>query len=500
MVEKTESNVSDKQKNFQVEKPGITVKKQEDFSEWYTQVVLKAELADYSSGKGFIVIRPNGYEIWENVKNFFDAEIKKTGHRNAYFPTLIPESLLKKEAEHFAGFVPEVFWVTKAGNNELSEPFAVRPTSETIIHDAMKRWIRSWRDLPLLLNVWNSVLRAEIKSTKPFIRTTEFLWQEGHTAHSSEQEAEKEVSEILDLYKRVAEELLAVPVLIGKKSDKEKFVGAVYTTTLESIMPDGRALQMGTSHHLGQNFSRPFEIRFLGEDGEMHYVWHTSWGISWRTLGALIMTHGDDKGLILPPTVAPVQLVIVPIVFSESSKANEVLSKCQEIKSQLQSSGFRVSLDSRENYTPGWKFNEWEMKGIPLRIEVGPRDISNKSVILVRRDSGKKESVPLEGLSQAVLTLLEEIQRSLWEKAKKLLEDKTKNASTFSELSEILDRDSGFVSTYWCGSRECEDQIKDKTGADIRVIPFGQPSDMSGLNCVLCNSKAKFFVYFAKAY
>ena len=500
MVEKTESNVSDKQKNFQVEKPGITVKKQKDFSEWYTQVVLKAELADYSSGKGFIVIRPNGYEIWENVKNFFDAEIKKTGHRNAYFPTLIPESLLKKEAEHFAGFVPEVFWVTKAGNNELSEPFAVRPTSETIIHDAMKRWIRSWRDLPLLLNVWNSVLRAEIKSTKPFIRTTEFLWQEGHTAHSSEQEAEKEVSEILDLYKRVAEELLAVPVLIGKKSDKEKFVGAVYTTTLESIMPDGRALQMGTSHHLGQNFSRPFEIRFLGEDGEMHYVWHTSWGISWRTLGALIMTHGDDKGLILPPRVAPVQLVIVPIVFSESSKANEVLSKCQEIKSQLQSSGFRVSLDSRENYTPGWKFNEWEMKGIPLRIEVGPRDISNKSVILVRRDSGKKESVPLEGLSQTVLTLLEEIQRSLWEKAKKLLEDKTKNASTFSELSEILDRDSGFVSTYWCGSRECEDQIKDKTGADIRVIPFGQPSDMSGLNCVLCNGKAKFFVYFAKAY
>jgi prolyl-tRNA synthetase len=500
MVAETESQASGMAKTSQIEKLGITVKKQEDFSEWYTQVVLKAELADYSSGKGFIVIRPNGYEIWELVKDFFDSEIKKTGHRNAYFPTLIPESLLKKEAEHFSGFVPEVFWVTKAGNNELPDPFAVRPTSETIIHDAMKKWIRSWRDLPLLLNVWNSVLRAEIKSTKPFIRTTEFLWQEGHTAHATEEEAEKEVLEILNLYKRVAEEVLAVPVLIGKKSEKEKFVGAVYTTTLESMMPDGRALQMGTSHHLGQNFSKPFEIRFLGEDGEMHYVWHTSWGISWRLLGALIMTHGDDKGLVIPPKAAPIQVVIVPIVFSESSNRDEVTSKCQEVKSQLQASGFRVSLDSRENYTPGWKFNEWEMKGIPLRIEIGPRDIAKKAVVLVRRDTRKKESAPIEALTQKVASVLDDLQNSLWENAKKILEDKTKNAATLAELSEILDKDSGFVRAFWCGTRECEDQIKDKTGADIRLIPFTQPSDLSSSNCVMCNGVARFLVYFAKAY
>ncbi|MDH2899730.1 MAG: proline--tRNA ligase [archaeon] len=482
------------------EKLGITVRKEEDFSEWFTQVVLKAELADYSSGKGFIVIRPNGYEIWDNIKNFFDAEIKKTGHRNAYFPTLIPESLLKKEAEHFTGFVPEVFWVTKSGNNELSEYFAVRPTSETVIHDAMKNWVHSWRDLPLLLNVWNSVLRAEIKSTKPFIRTSEFLWQEGHTAHSSEQEAENEVMQILSLYKRLLEELLAIPALNGKKSEKEKFVGALYTTTLESMMPDGRALQMATSHQLGQNFSKPFEIRFLGEDGEMHFVWHTSWGISWRTIGALIMVHGDDKGLVIPPRVAPTQVIIVPILFSESIRGNDVLSKCNQIQSDLHSAGIRVSIDLRENYTPGWKFNEWELKGIPLRMEVGPRDLSKNSVVLVRRDTGKKEAVPMENLSQIVKDQLAKIQDSLWEKANELLKTKTRDASTFQELSDILEKQGGFVRSFWCGSRDCEDKIKDKTGGDIRVIPFEQPLDLSSKKCIFCNSQAKFLVYFAKAY
>jgi prolyl-tRNA synthetase len=500
MTEGKRSETSKVIKKTQPEKLGITIKKEEDFSEWFTQVVLKAELADYSSGKGFMVIRPNGYEIWENIKNFFDSEIKKTGHRNAYFPTLIPESLLKKEAEHFAGFVPEVFWVTKSGNSELSEHFAVRPTSETIIHDAMKNWIHSWRDLPLLLNVWNSVLRAEIKSTKPFIRTSEFLWQEGHTAHASEQEADEEVMQILNLYRHIVEELLAVPTLIGKKSDKEKFVGALYTTTLESMMPDGRALQMATSHQLGQNFSKPFEIRFLGEDGEMHFVWHTSWGLSWRTLGALIMVHGDDKGLVVPPRIAPTQVIIVPILFSGSSKQNDVLSKSNKILADLQSSWIRALIDSRENYTPGWKFNEWEMKGIPLRIEIGPKDLAKNSVVLVRRDSGKKESAELENLSETVKVRLEEIQKSLWEKANDLLKTKTSEASTLQELSGIIERQGGFVKAFWCGSRDCEDKIKDKTGADIRVIPFDQPANLSELKCVFCDSQAKSLVYFGRAY
>jgi prolyl-tRNA synthetase len=482
------------------EKLGITVRKEEDFSEWFTQVVLKAELADYAGGKGFIVIRPNGYEIWENIKNFFDKEIKKTGHRNAYFPTLIPESLLKKEAEHFTGFIPEVFWVTKSGNSDLSEYFAVRPTSETIVHDSMKRWIRSWRDLPLLLNVWNSVLRAEIKSTKPFIRTSEFLWQEGHTAHATEIEAEKEVMQILDLYKRIVEELLAVPVLAGKKSDKEKFVGAVYTTTLEGMMPDGRALQMATSHQLGQNFSKPFEIKFLGEDGETHFVWHTSWGLSWRTLGALVMVHGDDKGLIIPPRIAPVQVIIIPIIFSGSSKSDDVLSKTTEILSLFEAAGIRAQIDSRENYTPGWKFNEWEMKGIPLRLEIGPRDIAKNSVVLVRRDSGAKESIGLENLSERAKLVLDEVQKSLWARANDLLKNKTSEVLTFQELSETLAKQGGFVRTFWCGSRRCEDEVKEKTGADIRVIPFDQSGEYGSSKCVYCHSQAKYIVYFGRAY
>jgi prolyl-tRNA synthetase len=488
------------ERRMQPEKLGITVRKEDDFSEWFTQVVLKAELADYSSGKGFMVIRPNAYEIWENIRNFFDSAIKKTGHRNAYFPTLISESLLRKEAEHFEGFVPEVFWVTKSGKSDLSEYYAVRPTSETVIHDSMKNWIHSWRDLPILLNVWNSVLRAEIKSTKPFIRTSEFLWQEGHTAHSSEEEAEKEVMQMLNFYTTLLEELLAIPSLSGRKSEREKFVGALYTTTLESMMPDGRALQMATSHQLGQNFSKPFEIRFLGEDGQMHFVWHTSWGLSWRVIGAMIMIHGDDKGLIVPPKVAPVQVVIVPILFSASPKEMDVLSKCREVQSDLESNGVRVSIDARENYTPGWKFNEWEMKGIPLRIEIGPRDIEKQSLVLVRRDTSKKESVSFEGISQKVKTELEKIQESLWERAKNLLKSKTKEAFNFEQLSAIIEREGGFVRAYWCGSRDCEDKVKDKTGADIRVIPFEQPKNLDGKYCVYCNSQASSMVYFARAY
>ncbi|GBC75391.1 Proline--tRNA ligase [archaeon HR06] len=313
---------------------GVTVKKSEDFSEWYSQVIVKSELADYGSVKGFMVLRPYGYEIWEIIKETFDKWIKRLGHKNAYFPTLIPQNLLMKEKEHFKGFNPEVFWVTHAGDDELSEKLAVRPTSETIIYDSYSKWVRSWRDLPILINVWNSVLRAEIKSTKPFIRTSEFLWQEGHTVHESKKEADKEVKRMLKLYKRLIEEYLAIPTIVGRKSEKEKFVGALYTLTLESLMYDGKALQMGTSHNLGQNFSKPFEIKFLGRDGKEQYAWTTSWGFSWRLIGALVMVHGDDKGLIIPPKVAPIQVIIIPIFYKDTDK-EEIVKKVKEVKRKL---------------------------------------------------------------------------------------------------------------------------------------------------------------------
>jgi prolyl-tRNA synthetase len=479
---------------------GISVRKSEDFSEWYTQVVLKTELADYSGAKGFMALRPYGYEIWEMIKDYFDSEIKKTGHRNAYFPTLIPESLLKKEEEHFSGFTTEAFWVTRAGDSELEEPLAVRPTSETIIHECMRRWIRSWRDLPMLLNVWNSVIRAEIKSTKPFLRTSEFLWQEGHTAHSSEREAEEETLRQLFLYKKVMEELLSIPVLVGKKTDKEKFVGAVYTTTLEAMMPDGRAVQMGTSHHLGQNFSKPFDIKFLGEDEQLRHVWQTSWGISWRLIGALVMEHGDDKGLMLPPRVAPIQIVIVPIVFSGKAGGPEVFKKCGELEAALQGSGFRVRLDDRENYTPGWKFNEWEMKGVPLRIELGPRDVASDSVVLVRRDNRAKISVPFQSAANEARIALDEIQRSLWDRCERRLREQTAEAKSYDELASAIEQKGGFVRATWCGGRDCEERIKSETGADIRVIPLGADSEAGGGTCVNCGKPAKLTVYFARAY
>lgn len=477
---------------------GITVKKSDDLSEWYTQVVLKAELADYTTAKGFIVIRPYGFEIWEEIRRYFDSRIKKTGHRNAYFPTLIPESLLKKESAHFEGFTPEVFWVTHSGTEPLADRYAVRPTSETIIHDSMARWIRSWRDLPMLLNVWNSVLRAEIKSTKPFIRSMEFLWQEGHTAHSSEEEAEKEVMDILLTYKDVMQDLLAVPVKIGKKTEREKFVGAVYTSTLESMMPDGRAIQMGTSHHLGQKFSKPFEIRFLGEDSELHYVWQTSWGISWRLIGATVMEHGDDKGLILPPRAAPIQVVIVPIIFS-SAKASGVLQKCNEIADLLSGAGLRVQIDARENYTPGWKFNEWELKGVPIRIEIGPRDVANNSVVLVRRDSGSKETVAVSNVLDATRNSLDQIHASLWNRALDRLNSQTHVADSLDELTRIIDADGGFVKASWCGSEECEEKVKNETGADIRLIPFDE-KPVPESTCLVCGRPPTALAYFARAY
>src|SRR2546428_7218914 len=386
---------------------GITVKKNENFSEWYTQVVLKAQLADYAPVKGLIVLRPYGYSIWESLKSSIDQKLKATGHENAFLPVLIPESLLSKEADHFAGFTPEVFSVTHSGDAEIGDRLALRPTSETLAYSMYSKWIKSWRDLPLKINFWNSALRAEIKSTKLLLRTSEFLWQEGHTVHSTKEEAEEEVMIILEIYKKTVEEELAIPVITGKKSEKEKFVGAVYTTTMESVMPDGRALQMGTSHFLGQNFSKPFDVKFLDKQNIETFGWQTSWGISWRLIGALVMMHGDDKGLLLPPYIAPVQIVIVPIFRDKEAKVIKL--KAHEISNVLRKSGIRVLVDERDEYTSGWKFNEWEVKGVPLRINLGPRDIKNASLELVRRDTMQKTTVNCSTLVDSVLSILNEI-------------------------------------------------------------------------------------------
>ncbi len=479
------------------EQLGITVKKSENFSEWYTQVVIKAGLADYGPVKGTIAFKPYAYEIWEKIREIFDKMIKKTGHRNAYFPLLIPESFLKKEAEHFEGFVPEVFWVTKAGDRELGEKLAIRPTSETIIYSFFSKWIKSWRDLPLLINQWCNVLRAEIKATKPFIRTSEFLWQEGHTAHETFEEAEKEVMLILGFYKKLIEEYLAIPVIAGKKSELEKFPGAVYTATLEAIMPDGKALQLATSHHLGQNFSKPFEIKFLGRDGKEHYVYQTCWGISTRLIGALIMIHGDDKGLILPPRIAPYQVVIIPIYYSDEEK-EKVFRKCEKVEKELVKNSIRVIFDNREEYTPGWKFNDWELRGVPLRIEIGPKDVENKQVVLARRDTFEKIVVKDEKLVETINKLLEEIQKNLFERAKKLKESLTTKVKNFEEFKKVIKEKGGFVKACWCGSKICEQKIKEETGATVRAIPI-EKEEIFG-NCVYCNRKAKVVAYFAKAY
>lgn len=477
------------------ESVGITVSKKDDFSEWYTQVVLKAELADYAPVKGLIVLRPDGYAIWESIKASLDEKFKKTGHRNGFLPVLIPESLLGKEKEHFAGFNPEVFWVTHSGDSELGDRLALRPTSETLAYSMYSKWIQSWRDLPLKINFWNTALRAEIKATKPFLRTSEFLWQEGHTVHATKEEAEKEVLEILDIYKNTIQDELAIPVITGKKSDKEKFVGAVYTTTMEAIMPDGKALQMGTSHFLGQNFSKPFEVKFLDKNNVETYAWQTSWGVSWRLIGAMIMVHGDDKGLVLPPRVAPIQIVIVPIYYSEKD-AQRVQQKADEIEKLLKSKGLRVHVDKRDQLTPGFKYNEWEMRGVPLRIEIGPKDLDKQKVTIARRHNKQKSDLPLDKIESEIEGILKQIQDEMFAAAKKLLDERTINATEYSELKSALEKGC-FVSAPWCGKTICEEKVKEETMADIRVIPFGNNS--SG-KCVYCKEQGTANVIFGRAY
>jgi len=475
---------------------GITVKKSVDFSDWYTQCVIKSGIADYSPGKGFIILRPYGYAIWENIKEILDDQFKKTGHKNGFLPVLIPESLLTVEKNHFEGFMPEVYWVTKSGNNDLGEKLAVRPTSETLAYSMFSKWISSYRDLPLKLNFWNSALRAEIKSTKPLIRNSEFLWQEGHTAHSNEKEANDEVRMILDLYKMLIEEYLAIPTVSGLKTDKEKFVGANYTTCLESLMPDGKALQMATSHNLAQNFSKPFEIKFLDKDTAEHLVWQTSWGISWRVIGALIMVHGDDKGLILPPKISPTQVIIVPIYKDESKEI--VKQKAYELENKLKDSNIRAYTDDRDEYTSGWKFNEWEMKGVPLRVNIGIRDIREEQVELIRRDTRERFYVKEKDLVNETLSILENIQSNMYHLAKNYLVTNTRNATRLDELLSMLDSSGGFVACSWCGKRECEDLVKEKTTADIRIIPFNTKKNIS--SCIACGKEGTTEVYFGRAY
>lgn len=463
-----------------------------DFAQWYTDVIKKTDLVDYSPVKGFMVIKPYGYAIWENIQNYVDKRFKDTGHKNCYFPLLIPENLLKKEAEHVEGFAPEVAWVTHGGNEELGERLCIRPTSETIICEMYSKWLTSYRDLPFLYNQWCSVVRWE-KSTRPFLRTSEFLWQEGHTLHETYDEAQEETLQMLNIYKETAEELLAMPVVVGKKSEKEKFAGAYATYTMEALMHDGKALQSGTSHNLGQHFTKAFDITYSDREGELKHPYHTSWGISTRLIGGIIMTHGDNRGLILPPGIAPTQVAIVPI----ASHKEGVLDKANELYDSLKDK-FRVELDDRENYSPGWKFNEWEMKGAPIRIEIGPRDIENNQAMLFRRDELEKEAVSLDKLEGAVGQLLEDINNNLLYKAKKMRDEKTYTVKSFEEMKKVMEEKPGFVKAMWCGDAECEEHIKAETGVTIRCIPFEQ-EDL-GHTCPFCGKEAKHMVYLAKAY
>ncbi|RZN48296.1 proline--tRNA ligase [archaeon] len=476
------------------EDEGITVKKDENYSEWYNQVVLRAELADFSPVKGCMVIRPYGYRIWEKIQSYLDGRIKETGHMNAYFPLFIPESLLTKESEHVEGFSPEVAWVTHGGDTKLEERLAIRPTSETIMYTMYAKWVRSYRDLPLLINQWANVVRWETKMTKLFMRTREFLWQEGHTVHATEEEAAEEVMRMLHVYKDVYEHLLAIPVIIGTKTDKEKFAGAKYTTTCELLMPDKRAVQGGTSHHLGQNFSKVFDISFTDKDEQQKYAWNTSWGLSTRTIASLIMMHGDDKGLVLPPSVAPISAVIVPIIFKKDREA--VLEAARSLRDAL--SGFVVELDDREEYSAGYKFNHWEVRGVPVRIEIGPRDVKNGQVVFVRRDTGTKRSVSIDNVSGELRRELDDVQTALYERAHTFLEENThvvKDYDTFMRL--MSENGGGMLKVQWCGSTGCEEAIKDETGATSSCIPFGE--EPSG-TCIYCGEPAREVVYFAKHY
>ena len=468
----------------------------QDFGRWYIDVVRRAELADYSPVKGCMVIRPYGYAIWELMQQALDKRFKATGHVNAYFPLFIPESLLMKETEHVQGFAPQVAWVTQGGTEVLEERLVVRPTSETIIGTMYAKWVQSWRDLPILINQWANVVRWE-KVTRLFLRTTEFLWQEGHTAHETAEEAEAETQKMLGVYKDFAHTELAMPVIDGQKTDSEKFAGAERTYSIEALMRDGRALQAGTSHNLGQNFAKVFDIKFQARDKSVQYVYGTSWGVSTRMIGGVIMTHGDDGGLILPPRIAPYQVVIIPI--PRGNWRETVLPRAQAIRDELVARGVRVMLDDRDTQTPGWKYNEWELRGVPLRLEIGPKDIEKSQVMLARRDTREKSSAAMDGLSSHVVAMLDSIQEALFARAVAFREEHTTHTDSYDEFKQIMEGRPGFVVSPWCGSAMCEAQIKAETQATIRNLPF-TGTTAAGKKCLKCDADATAHAWFAKSY
>jgi prolyl-tRNA synthetase len=474
---------------------GITVKKEEDFSEWYTQVIQKADLADYSSVSGCIVYKPSSYAIWEKIVQETDLRFKAVGIKNAYFPLFIPESLLQKEAAHVEGFSPEVAWVTHTGNSKLNERLAVRPTSETIMYDSYSKWIRSYNDLPLRINQWNNVVRWEFKHPTPFLRGREFLWNEGHTCFATKKEAEAEGKEVLDIYNDICENYLALPSMIGKKSEKEKFAGAEYTLSMEFIMPNGKSIQGPDFHHDGQNFSKAFEISFQNEKGETEYVWQNTFAITTRMIGVLVAMHGDNKGLVLPPKIAPLQVAIVPILFDGSKK--KVLAEANKIKEQLEKNNVSVYLDDRESYSPGWKFNEWEVKGVPIRIEIGPKDIEKKQVMVVRRDNNDKQALEITGITEKVKLLMDQMQNNLLENAKQILKEKVITVKDLKETKKALE-DKNIIFAPWCGSVECEDNFKADTGAKSLNSPLKQPK-IEG-KCFACGEKAKYWFHLGRSY
>ena len=472
------------------------VDQEDDFSLWYNQVVRKAELADYSPVRGCMIIRPYGYAIWENLQRLLDARFKETGVVNAYFPLLIPRSFLEREAEHVKGFAPEVAWVTRGGGEELEEPLAIRPTSETIIGHTYAKWIQSYRDLPILINQWNNVMRWE-KRTILFLRTAEFLWQEGHTAHRTLEEAEERTREMLEVYRAFAEEDAAMPVIAGRKSENEKFAGALRTYSIEALMEDGKALQAGTSHNLGNNFARSFDIQYLDADGQRKYCATTSWGMSTRMIGGIIMVHGDKSGLILPPRLAPYQVVIVPIWRSDAEKS-AVSEMVQRLEKMLKGK-VRFHVDRSEN-TPGWKYNEWELRGVPVRMEVGPRDVKNESVMLVRRDNRAKESVKVEALQTRLPEMLEEVQSALFQRAVEFREKNTHYTDDYEEFKRIIAEERGFVRVKWAEDSEAELAIKEETKATLRVIPFDQPEGGVQGKSIYTGKPATCEAIFARAY
>jgi prolyl-tRNA synthetase len=468
----------------------------DNFSQWYNQVVRKAELADYAPVRGCMIIRPYGYAIWENIQRFMDARFKETGVLNAYFPLLIPRSFIEKEAEHIEGFAPELAWVTRGGGEELEEPLAIRPTSETIIGHSFARWVQSYRDLPILINQWNNVMRWE-KRTILFLRTAEFLWQEGHTAHRTIEEAEERTRMMLEVYRAFAEEDAAIPVIMGRKSESEKFAGALRTYAIEALMRDGKALQAGTSHNLGTNFAKSFDIQYLDADGQRKYCATTSWGASTRLIGGIIMVHGDNAGLILPPRLAPYQVVVVPIWRKDAEKTavNEMVARVEKmLKGKV-----RVKLDMSEN-TPGWKFNEWELRGVPVRMEIGPRDVQNNSVVLVRRDNRVKESVAIEALETRLPTLLEEVQQVLFRRAKEFQDQNTHYTDSYEEFKQLIAEKRGFVRVKWAEDNAAEVTIKEETKATLRVIPFDQPEGGVKGTCFYTGKPATCEAIFARAY